>query len=373
RASSVKNRFRWQFGIVAPHAWSDEGGEPWQMRTECLIEPQQSTAVEITIRFLQVEEQEGPDGTPWETGVERKIQLGTLAIADLLGSPKIFPFEIPAEGGSITGSTVVTAERVEDLIKLRVAIENTTELPQGCDRTIAMRRSLAGAHTLLTVAGGAFLSLTDPPESARNAAQSCTNLHTWPVLVGAAGERSTVLSSPIILPDYPQVAPESPGDLYDATEIDEILTLRVMTLTDEEKREACATDQRAKAIIERSDSIPREMFERLHGAVREFQPANVEQFFNPAENDPERASVETAGGRVSKGAKVRLAPNRRADSMDLFLAGRIAIVQAIERDVEDRVYVGVRLEGDEAADLHERYIRSYYFYPDEIELMEAAK
>ncbi|MCU1233759.1 MAG: hypothetical protein JWP63_1726, partial [Candidatus Solibacter sp.] len=91
RASSVKNRFRWQFGIVAPRAWSDEGGEPWQMRTECLIEPQESTAVEITIRFLQVEEQAGPDGAPWETGVERKIQLGTLAIADLLGSPKIFP------------------------------------------------------------------------------------------------------------------------------------------------------------------------------------------------------------------------------------------------------------------------------------------
>ena len=233
-----------------------------------------------------------------------------------------------------------------------------------------MRRSLAGAHTLLTVTGGAFISLTDPPPEARTAAQSCSNLHTWPVLVGAAGERRTMLSSPIILPDYPEVAPESPGDFCDATEIDELLTLRVMTLTDEEKREACAADDRAREIIERSDSIPPEVFERLHGAVRGVRPSSVEQFFNPPGEDPDRAAVETPGGRVSKGARVRLAPKRRSDSMDLFLAGRIAIVEAVHRDVEDRVYVAVSVEGDAAADLHGCYRRFYYFYPDEIELVD---
>ena len=370
RASSVKNQFRWQFGIVAPRAWSDEGGEPSKMRTECLAEAGDSAAVEITIRFLQVEQQAG---AIWEAGIERKIQIEAIAIADLIGRPRTFVFEFPAHGGAITSRTIVDAEAANGLVKLRVTIENLSELPRGCDRTLAIRRSLTGAHTLLSITGGAFISLTDPPQSARDAARACSNLHTWPVLIGAAGERGMVLSSSIILPDYPQVAPESPGDLYDATEIDEILTLRVMTLTDEEKREACATDKRAKAIIERSNSIPREMFERLHGAVRQFQPSDVEQFFNPLHEDPERATVETAGGLVSKGARVRLAPNRRADSMDLFLAGRIAIVEAVERDVEDRVYVGVRLEDDDAADIHSRYPRNYYFYPDEIEPMEAAR
>jgi hypothetical protein len=371
RASSIKNQFRWQFGIVAPRDWSEDGGEPWQMRTECLIEPQGSPEVEITIRFLQVEEQVAPDGAPWDTGVERRLGIGRLAIADLLAAARMYPFDIPAAGGSISGIAHANAEEIDGLIKLHVTIENTTALPKECDRALAMRRSLTGAHTLLTVTGGAFVSLTDPPENAQRAARACSNLHTWPVLVGADGDRSTMLSSPIILPDYPQVSPESPGDLYDATEIDEILTLRVMTLTDDEKREACATDRRAKAIIERSDSIPRQMFERLHGAVRQFQPASVEQFFNPAENDPERASVDTVGGRISKGARVRLAPNRRADSMDVFLAGRDAIVQAIERDVEDRVYVAVSLAGDEP--LQSGYGRFYYFYPDEMELLEAVK
>jgi hypothetical protein len=358
--ASVKNRFRWQFGVVAPRAWSAEAGEPWQMQTECLIEPQGSPAVEVAIRFLQVEQ---GDAAQWETGVERTIQLGTISLSELIGAPRAAPFEIPP----IRGVTHVGCEPIDGFLKLRVLIENDSELPPACDRATAMRSSLTGAHTMLTVAGGAFVSLTDPPPAAKAAADSCANRNTWPVLVGPAGDRHTMLSSPIILPDYPEIAPESPGDLYDATEIDEMLTLRVMTLTDEEKREACATDDRARRIIERSDSIPREMFERLHGAIRGFKPSSVEQFFNPADERPEQAAIATAGGMVSAGARVRLAPNRQSDSMDMFLAGRTAIVEGVHHDVEDRAYVAVRIEDDPAADLQRRF---YYFYPDEIELLE---
>ena len=139
-------------------------------------------------------------------------------------------------------------------------------------RATALRRSLVGAHTLLAVRGGAFVSLLDPPAEAAAAAAACANQHTWPVLVGPEGTGDVVLSSPIILYDHPAVAPESPGDFCDATEIDEILTLRVMTLTDEEKREARGTDERARQIIERSDNIPPEVFERLHGAIRSWGP-----------------------------------------------------------------------------------------------------
>jgi len=358
RASSVKNKFRWQFGVVAPRAW---GGEPWEMQTECLIEPEGSPSVEVVVRFLQVEVQ---DDAQWEKGVERTIELGAIHLAELIGAPRTIPFHI----APIRGVTHLACEPIDDLLKLRVLIENHSELAPGCDRSAAMRCSLTGAHSVLTVTGGTFVSLTDPPAAAKAAAESCANRNTWPVLVGAAGERHTMLSSPIILPDYPEIAPESPGDLYDATEIDEILTLRVMTLTDEEKREACATDDRARKIIERSDSIPREMFERLHGAVRGFTPASVEQFFNPADERPERASIQTAGGSVSAGARVRLAPNRRSDSMDMFLAGRTAIVASVHRDVENQAYVAVSIEDDPAADLQRRF---YYFYPDEIELLEA--
>jgi hypothetical protein len=364
RASSVKNQFRWQSGIVAPRSWSESGGEPYLMRTECLIEPRGTPAVTVAIRFLQIE---APDGATWETGSERTIELGRLLLQDLIASPQAVPFSVPP----ITGVTLLNCEAIGGLLKLRVQLENRTELAPGADRALAVKHSLAGAHMLLTVTDGAFVSLTDPPPEAAAAAQSCANLNTWPVLVGAPGERQTLLSSPIILPDYPEVAPESPGDLYDATEIDEILTLRVMTLTDEEKREACATDDRARRIIERSDSIPREMFERLHGAVRGLKPSSVEEFFNPPEENPEAAVLNIAGGQVSKGVRVRLAPKRRSDSMDMFLEGRVGIVEGVHRDVEDQAYVAVRMEDDPAAEVLGGYGRFYYFYPNEIEVMEA--
>jgi hypothetical protein len=369
RASAVKNQFRWQFGVVAPRAWSEQGGEAWQMRTECLIDPGSEMRLEALVRFLQVEQ--AGEGAAWEKGVERKIETGAIPIADLLASPRTIAFEFPALGGAIAGHIRVSAEAAGAFVKARVLIENLSALAAGCDRAAAMQRSLVGAHTLLSIAGGEFISLTDPPAHAKDAAQSLSNLHTWPVLVGAAGERHTMLSAPIILPDYPEVAPESQGDFYDSTEIDELLTLRVMTLTDEEKREAWATDERARKIIERSDSIPREMFERLHGALRGLGPSKVEDFFNPAGENPEAAFADTPAGPVTKGARVRLAPKRHADSMDFLLAGRTAIVQGVHRDVEDRVYVAVSLEGVEATDPDGRYQRFYYFYPDEIELLDA--
>jgi hypothetical protein len=364
RASSLKNRFRWQFGVVAPRAWSEEGGDPCEMRTECLIEPLEAPTVRVTIRFLQVHEREGGPGS-FDGGIESRIEIPPFSCRELSNS---VPFEFPDSG--IVGNVRLSTEAIGGWIKLRVSIENETPFPTGSDRDAAMRRSLVGTHTLLSVSGGAFVSLTDPPELARLAAAACSNLNTWPVLVGAEGDRQILLSSPIILPDYPKVAPESPGDFCDATEIDEMLTLRVMTLTDEEKREACATDERARRIVERSYAIPPEMFERLHGALREMPAPNLEQFFNPSGEDPDRDSVETPGGTVAKGSRVRLAPKRRADAMDMFLAGRIAIVESVHRDVEDRTYVAVRVEGDETVDLHGLYHRFYYFHPDEIEAVE---
>ena len=121
-------------------------------------------------------------------------------------------------------------------------------------RAVALRRSLVAAHSLIGIDQGVFLSLLDPPEWAKPAAEACRNLHTWPVLIGEEGRRDAMLSSPIILYDHPTIAPESPGDLFDATEIDEILTLRTMALTEAEKREARATDERAAAIAERPRS-----------------------------------------------------------------------------------------------------------------------
>jgi hypothetical protein len=268
RPSATKNRFRWQFGVVAPRAWSDFGGDSWEMQTECLVEPCGSPVLEIMIRFLQVRAKDsGP--AEWEEGIERTIELSGISAEELAASGQDAPFEIAGEP-AISGVVRLAAEQLEGLFKVRVRIENHTAFPNAAEvaRSSAMRRSLVGCHTLLGVSGGAFVSLIDPPASAHAAARSCLNLHTWPVLVGETGARDTILSSPIILEDYPAIAPESQGDFCDAAEIDELLTLRVMTLTDEEKREAAAGDDRARRIIERCENIPAEVFERLHGAIR---------------------------------------------------------------------------------------------------------
>ena len=80
-----------------------------------------------------------------------------------------------------------------------------------------------------------------------------------------------MLSAPIILSDYPQIAPESPGDLFDGTEIDEILTLRIMTLTDAEKQAMIAVDDRV-AVLERTEALAPEQLMRLHGTIRNLRP-----------------------------------------------------------------------------------------------------
>ena len=133
-------------------------------------------------------------------------------------------------------------------------------------------RSLVSAHIVLGVEGGEFVSLLDPPESLQAIAADCHNDGVFPVLVGEEGQHDTVLASPIILYDYPQIAPESAGDLFDGTEIDEILSLRIMTMTDEEKHEMRQSDERARQMLERTESMPAEQFMKLHGALRGLRP-----------------------------------------------------------------------------------------------------
>ena len=123
---------------------------------------------------------------------------------------------------------------------------------------------------------GEFISLIDPPETLQEFALACQNVGTWPVLIGEEGQRDTVLSSPIILYDYPQIAPESPGDLFDGAEIDEILSLRIMTMTDEEKQEMRQSDARARKILERTEALPEEQFLKLHGALRRLRAGKGE-------------------------------------------------------------------------------------------------
>jgi hydrogenase maturation protease len=137
-------------------------------------------------------------------------------------------------------------------------------------------RSLVSAHLLSGVEEGQFVSLLDPPSALRQLTDACRNQGVFPVLVGEEGHRDTMLASPIILYDYPQIAPESAGDLFDGTEIDEILSLRILTMTDAEKREMSLSDERARQMLERTEALPAEQFAKLHGTLRSLRPAQKE-------------------------------------------------------------------------------------------------
>jgi len=423
RASAAKNQARWQFGVLMPRLWSESGpDEPWSTQTECLLEPGDATTVRVLIRFLHVQSKtvevvdveagtfnevpglpvDGSELIPWDEATEQEVTV-TAPVTRLLAGELVTPFERPGGrrvepvhtvAGKLTGRTVrrrwpvmgsvkLSAERLEGpygLVRLRLQLENASAWNDPkADRSVALRHSLVAAHSLLGIDQGVFLSLLDPPEWAKPAAEACRNLHTWPVLIGEEGRRDAMLSSPIILYDHPTIAPESPGDLFDATEIDEILTLRTMALTEAEKREARATDERAAAIIDRVDSMPPEMLERLHGAVRylrgvegaaeEDEPELVPWWDPGADRtvSPETDGVVVAGVTVAKGSRVRLRPGQRADAQDMFLAGREATVEAVFLDVDGNRHLAVTLDEDPAADLQRWHGRYLYFSPDEVE------
>jgi hypothetical protein len=311
RRSSTKNQQRWTFGGVYPRSYSEARGEddPWVMQTQCLVSGDRGSAIEVKVRFLHVVERrigrKNAEGTlefvdelrlggerylSWDEATEREVAVGRFELSEL-ESPGRVEIDIPrgsAEepladpSGEIVGAVVrswralrgtveVEAEPLrEGLFRVTVRITNTTPW-EGEDRESTLKQTFVSTHTALEVEGGEFVSLIDPPEEFREAAQGCENIKTWPVLVGEEGERNRMLSAPIILYDYPQIAPESPGDLFDGTEIDQLLIFNVLTLTDEEKEEMRASDPRAREILERTESLSPEELMNLHGAIREFR------------------------------------------------------------------------------------------------------
>lgn len=276
RASSVKNRRRFNFGVLVPPAYGalQSGADSSTMRTECLVCGTPQTKLDVRLRFLQVMPASAPES--WQNAVEREVNLNGSCLADLLAHGRREEFRFQAEDGAfIEGAIAVTARSLADgLFQVAVHVVNRTamEFPQETARDAMLPYAMAAAHTILAVTDGEFVSLLDPPEGMREAASECQNIGTWPVLAGEPGQRGWMLSSPIILYDYPQIAPESPGDLFDGTEIDEILTLRIMTLTEEEKAEVRNGDERARRILERTEMLPEEHFMKLHGALRGLRP-----------------------------------------------------------------------------------------------------
>jgi hypothetical protein len=307
RRSALKNQRRWTFGGVYPEGHSrDRDDDPSTMRTQCLLEVHDpgDARVSVSVRFLHVVGRQVLAATPaglkavdeltvdgrrhlsWEEAVEREVATGPLSLGALAAGREV-PVDVAAGAeheelagsdgapagritrawAGLTGSVRVAGEAVADgLVRVTVAIANATPWAGG-PREAVLGRTFCSTHTVLRATGGAWVSLTDPPAALREAAEACRNEGTWPVLVGEPEARDTLLSSPIILEDHPRIAPESPGDLFDGGEIDQLLTLSILSLTDAEKAEMRDSDPRAREILERTEALSDEDLLRLNGRL----------------------------------------------------------------------------------------------------------
>lgn len=426
-ARARKNQLRWQFGVVVPRAYSENGnGEPWRMQTEALFEPSGEPECEVLVRFLHVESRtvekcegesfvpvealrvDGEEHITWEEAREREVTCvqrgdGAVVRTEIEVPPSVSTQILRSNDGTMQGRIVrrccalrgavtVSVEPAAAMRKIRIEIENHSQVDShgaqvsSVERSVALRTSFISAHTLMVLRSGLFLSLLDPPEDAAELVKGCKNQHTWPVLIDDdTGDRSphkasAMLSSPIILYDYPAIAPQSEGDKFDGTEVDELLNLSVLSLSDEEKQNARATDERARGIIDRADQMAPEHFAKLHGALRSLESVgqrtengngggSLDFGSFEAEEAPGSGCVYVNGTKIAKGSRVRLRPVRRADVWDSFLDGKTAKVAGVFQDFENQQYVAVTVDDDPASDLHDWYGRYLYFYPNEIEAM----
>ncbi|HVX11546.1 MAG TPA: hypothetical protein VHC22_10225 [Pirellulales bacterium] len=326
---STKNQQRWMFGCVVAEScvMGREAGQSSYTQTQCLVEVEPQGEVEIESRFLHLVDRrvahvesvalqdealrDGSDrgfecvdslevdGTRYDSrqeAIERRFTTGYLALELLVREPRRTCFECPAMATveslgpaatearavridrqqALKGSIECSARAVGDgLFLLTVRIDNLSLCGgPGCSHEQSQLHSFVSTHTILAARHARFLSSIDPPECWKGIAAGLQNHGAWPVLVGDEQQRDTMLSSPIILYDFPQVAGESPGDLFDATEIDEILSLRVLTLSDDEKRQIRNSDDRAREILARTEMLSEDQFQKLHGAIRGMRRLN---------------------------------------------------------------------------------------------------
>ena len=399
---------------------------PAAVQTECLVQGGLESEIEVHVRFLHLVRREvGEFASPmtelpagqepaytkvaslkvgeevfqsWEEAIERDVTASSVTLKQLIGCTRKDAIRLcraaQLEALARAGRPRVRSAHPYQRRHSRRADDRgrggcARRVPahgadRQCDATRRHRvqraqRRRIGAPLLrpiqsLVCAAARSSRFSIRPANSRMPLRACNNQGTWPVLAGEEGTTDTILSSPIILYDYPQVAPESPGDLFDATEIDEILTLRILAMTDEEKRDMAALDARARALLERTQALTAADMARLHGARRELRssadrrPGTLGTERPPA-CKPELAFLHAGGRGLAVGDRVRLRPKGRADIFDLVLKDEMAVIEAIERDFDDKVHVAVVLEADPGREfgLDRMPGHRFFFSPDEIE------
>ncbi len=387
---AAKNATPTPFGIVYPKAYAETQPAAFSMlRLECVLRGGPEAKLTGSVRFLQAAGER-------HKGVERRLDPGTATLAELAREPLDLAYSFDAEDSPspdsiappLTGRVRMRAELLgPELARVKLCVHNDSEVgpTEGDEPTRAegLRRSLLSTHPMLEVSGGEFVSPLERDGEAGEAVEASEAVNTYPVLVGDGDV--AVLGAAIMLPDHPELAPESLGNLFDNTEIEEALLLHVQALSDGEREEITEQDPAVREMIERADKVSNDEMLGLHGRLTYKEPStndpatldaqertNGTQLVPPAGIDvtPGEHELELGPKRVRLGDKVVLRPGTEGDVFDKILHGRTATVERIYKGYDERVYLGVTIDDDPGQDLLRDTGRYLFFFADEVEVPE---
>jgi hypothetical protein len=372
----VKNATPTPFGIVYPPDYAEAQPAAYSMlRLEAVLRGGPDAALHGTVLFLQA------TGEGHEAG-ERSIALGPVTLAELVHEPRRESFSFPMDGsGELRGRVAMRAELLSpSLARVRLCVHNETEMGSDApdaSRGEALRHSLVSTHPLIEAEGGTFVSPLEREGEDGEAALASEPLNTFPVLLGD-GNRA-MLGAAIVLPDHPELAPESLGNLFDNTEIEEALLLHVHALSEQEREEIGGQDPAVREMIDRAAATTGDQIMSLHGRLTYTEPseevgaATTSPPAPPPGLDEIKGEREVAanGSLVRLGDKIVLRPGTDGDVYDKILDGRTATVERIYRGYDERVYLGVTVDDDPGQDLLRETGRYLFFFADEVEPVQS--
>jgi hypothetical protein len=385
---ATKNATPTPFGIVYPPAYAERAKTTFDhLRVECVLAAKDGATVGATVRFLHAAGER-------HAAVERRIELEPTAVSELAADRGIgtdFAFEAEQ---ALSGRARLRAELLDvldgegrQLVRIRCCVHNTTALDPAealrCERPDALLVSLLSTHVVLEVDGGRFVSPLERDGIAGAAVAGCENVNTWPVL--ATPDDTAVLAAPIVLPEHPSLAPESLGNLFDNTEIEEALLLHVQVLSDEEREEIGLQDETVRQMIAKAAATTPEEMISLHGKMTPAGQTDARGGFGsayqatppmptdpgppeePGHPNPGEQALKIDGVTFHKGAKVVLRPGVDRDVYDRMLEGRTATIERLYIDYEDGAHVAVTIDDDPGQELFRETGRYLFFKAGELE------
>jgi len=356
---AAKNSMPTPFGIVYPPAYAASGAHTFdRARMQVVLDPgADDGSVGAAVAFLQ-------SSGDRHQGVARRIEVGPLTLAELLERGPItrtFTF------AAVEGRLRLAASRLADgLVRIAICVHNTTRVPENLSRTVALHSSLLSTHLVARAPGGRFASPVAPGPTAAAAVKACDQVNIFPVL--ATDDDDSVLGATIVLPDHPQIAPESHGDMFDATEIEEALLLHVLALSDGERASIAEQDPAVREMLARAEAAGPQDIARLRGRVTVSDPPPAHRP-GPADVAGE-PQIQIDGVTYRRGATVRLRPAFGAAPQDSVWTDHLATIERIYRDYEDGVHLAVTVDDDPGQELMRDIGRYLYFKPTEVEVLQ---